>query len=83
MISTLKSLNRDHGQTILFSTHAPQHGLEAADHVLLMKDAGSYTYGPTGDVMTSQKLSDLYGVAIDKARFVDSDRFTFAPRFAV
>lgn len=83
VISTLKSLNRDHGQTILFSTHAPQHGLEAADHVLLMKDADSYTYGPTGDVLTSQKLSELYGVAIDKAQFVGTDQFTFAPRLAV
>ena len=83
VISMLRSLNQDHAQTIVFSTHAPQHGLEAADQILLMKDAASYTYGPTKEVLTSQKLSELYDVPIDKAQFVGSDRFTFAPRFAV
>lgn len=81
VISTLRALNRDHGQTIVFTTHAPQHGLEAADRILLMKDVTSYTYGPTAEVLTAEKLSALYDVAIDRAEFVGTDRFTFAPRF--
>src|SRR5215510_11728105 len=38
VIDTLRTLNDTMGLTIVFSTHAPQHGLEAATHVLLMKD---------------------------------------------
>ena len=81
VMSALRALNRDHQQTIIFTTHAPQHGLEVADHVLLMKDATSYTYGAMDDVLTPDNLSDLYGVAIDRADFAGSGRFTLAPRF--
>ena len=57
--------------------------MRSVQNVLLMKDVTSYTHGPTADVLTAGNLSDLYDVAIDMARFVGSDRFTFAPRFAV
>ena len=33
------------GLTIVFTTHAPQHGLEVASHVLLMNDRRSYRHG--------------------------------------
>jgi iron complex transport system ATP-binding protein len=81
VISTLRTLNREHGQTIVFTTHAPQHGLEVADRVLLMKDSDSYSYGPTAEVLTPDKLTDLYGVAIDRADFAGTGGFTLAPRF--
>ncbi len=38
VIDTLRELNDSMGLTIVFTTHAPQHGLEVATHVLLMKD---------------------------------------------
>jgi iron complex transport system ATP-binding protein len=81
VLSTIRALQRDHGLTIAFSTHSPQHGLEAADHVLLMKDSTAYAFGPTAEALTAEGLSDLYGVAVEQARFVGSDRFTFAPRY--
>lgn len=81
VIAMLKSLNRELGQTIVFSTHAPQHGLEAATDVLLMRDASSYRHGKVDDVLTADNLSELYDVPIDMARFVGSDTYTFAPRF--
>jgi iron complex transport system ATP-binding protein len=81
VIDTLRALNEDMGLTIVFSTHAPQHGLEAATHVLLMKDVRRYDHGRVEDVLTAANLSALYDVAIAKANFADSGKFTFAPSF--
>ena len=81
VIDTLRALNRGMGLTIVFSTHAPQHGLEVATHVLLMRDLRRYEYGKVDKVLTARNLSTLYDVAIAKASFAEGDRFTFAPYF--
>ena len=81
VIDTLRTLNDSMGLTIVFSTHAPQHGLEVASHVLLMKDRRSYQYGTVADVLTAENLSRLYEVPIARAAFSDPSRFTFAPYF--
>jgi iron complex transport system ATP-binding protein len=79
VIEMLRTLNREMGLTIVFTTHAPQHGLEIATDVLLMKDLRTYRHGPMHDVLTAENLTDLYGVPIDKAEFAGG-KFTFAPR---
>jgi iron complex transport system ATP-binding protein len=81
VIDTLRTLNSSMGLTIVFSTHAPQHGLEVATHVLLMKDRRHYEHGPVDEVLTAGNLSALYDVAIAKAAFTEGGRFTFAPYF--
>lgn len=81
VINTLRDLNSRMGLTIVFTTHAPQHGLEVASHVLLMKDRTQYQYGSVDDVLTETNLSDLYDVPIAKAAFREGGRFTFAPSF--
>jgi iron complex transport system ATP-binding protein len=82
VIDSLRRLNADMGLTIVFTTHAPQHGLEVATHVLLMQDRSRYRYGTVEDVLTAENLSVLYDVAIAKAAFAEGGRFTFAPAFA-
>ncbi len=81
VIQSLKALNADMGLTIVFTTHAPQHGLEVATDVLLMREGG-YRQGPMAEVLTADNLSQLYEVPIDRVRFDGSDHFTFAPRLA-
>ncbi len=81
VIETLRRLNSEMGLTIVFSTHAPQHGLEVATHVLLMNDRRRYQYGPVEEILTAENLSHLYEVAIAKAAFADGGKFTFAPYF--
>jgi iron complex transport system ATP-binding protein len=82
VIDSLRRLNADMGLTIVFTTHAPQHGLEVATHVLLMQDRSRYRHGTVEDVLTAENLSDLYDVAIAKAAFAEGGKFTFAPAFA-
>lgn len=79
VIDILRQLNQTMGLTIVFSTHAPQHGLDVASHVLLMTDATRYAHGPVEDVLTADNLSALYGVPIAKAAFAEGGKFTFAP----
>jgi iron complex transport system ATP-binding protein len=81
VIATLRRLNRDMGLTIVFSTHAPQHGLEVATHVLLMNDRHRYRHGRVAEVLTADNLTNLYDVAIARAEFGMGGRFTFAPTY--
>jgi iron complex transport system ATP-binding protein len=81
VVETLRSLNTDMGLTVVFSTHVPQHGLEIATDVLLMKDSRTYRHGRVQDALTAESLTDLYGVPIDRANFDGTGRYTFAPRF--
>lgn len=81
VMRSLRRLNSETGVTIVFTTHAPQHGLEVASEVLLMNGDGSYRHGPTEATLTAGNLTQLYGVAVDKAEFVGRGSFTFAPRF--
>ena len=81
VIDTLRELNAHMGLTILFSTHAPQHGLEVASHVLLMRDRQRYEFGAVEEVLTAENLSTLYDVPIAKAAFAPGGKFTFAPSF--
>ena len=57
VIDSLRRLNADMGLTIVFTTHAPQHGLEVASHVLLMNDRRRYRHGTVEDVLTAENLS--------------------------
>ncbi|WP_395022567.1 ABC transporter ATP-binding protein [Dongia sp.] len=82
VIHTLRRLNRDMGLTIVFTTHAPQHGLEVASHVLLMNDRRRYRHGPVSEVLTAENLSSVYDVPIARAEFAPDGRFTFAPTYA-
>ncbi|HVY99030.1 MAG TPA: ABC transporter ATP-binding protein [Dongiaceae bacterium] len=82
VISTLRKLNREMGLTIVFTTHAPQHGLEIASHVLLMQDGRRYRHGPVGEVLTAENLSTLYDVPIARAEFAPGGSFTFAPAYS-
>ncbi len=81
VIDTLRDLNDSMGLTIVFSTHAPQHGLEIATRALLMQDARRYEFGAVAEVLTAENLSTLYDVAIAKAAFAEGGKFTFAPYF--
>jgi len=81
VISTLRRLNREMGLTIVFTTHAPQHGLEVASHALLMNDRRHYRHGPVADVLTAENLSKLYDVPIVRAAFGAGNSFTFTPAY--
>ncbi len=60
MISSLK----DEGKTILFTTHNPNHVMELKCNVLMMKNGDIMAAGQSGDVMTEENITSLYGDGI-------------------
>jgi iron complex transport system ATP-binding protein len=82
VIETLRRLNAELNLTVIFTTHAPQHGLEIATHALLMKHRDRYSHGTVAEVLTAEQLSELYEVPIAKAAFSQGGKFTFAPYYA-
>lgn len=69
ILQVLRSLSRDDGIAILFTTHMPQHAQVLADRVLLMKDWDQYQYGRSDEVLTETHLSALYGIDIRALAF--------------
>lgn len=81
VLDLLENLRKDHGMTIVFTTHVPQHAVEVATDVLLMTSGDSYVFGPTPDALSARNLSVLYGLPIARADFDRVAKHTFAPLF--
>lgn len=81
VISVLDRLSREHGMTVLFTTHSPQHALEIASDVLLMYSSNTFDFGPTARILSEENLARLYGVNVRKALFEGGSSFTYAPVF--
>lgn len=79
VIDLLHRLSDEHGITVVFTTHTPQHAIEIATDALLINGRDTFAHGPVGTVLTSHNLSALYDVRIERADFVGSDTFTYAP----
>ena len=79
VIDVLDRLRVEHGLTILFTSHSPQHALEIATHVLLMYGDRDYAFGAAEALLTEHNLSRLYGVPVRRADFCEGSSHTFAP----
>jgi iron complex transport system ATP-binding protein len=58
------------GHGVLFTTHDPNHALRVADRVYLLREGSCLAAGPTADVLTRERLQDLYRAPI--AQLIDS-----------
>ena len=64
ILRIMKSLSRE-GRTILFTTHNPEEALSVAEYSLFLNNNTVIEKGKTGDILTPDKLSDLYGVKVE------------------
>jgi len=64
VLHVIRELVLRDGMTVVFTTHMPQHALDAADQTLMLFDAIRHTLGPTLQTLTSEALSDLYRLPI-------------------
>jgi iron complex transport system ATP-binding protein len=53
------------GHGVLFTTHDPNHARRAADRAFLMREGQGLADGPVGDVLTRERLEDLYRAPIE------------------
>lgn len=52
------------GHTIVMTTHQPEHALWVGDHVTLLAEGRVIGAGAPGDVLTSERLSAVYGIPV-------------------
>lgn len=81
VLGLLAHLREEHGMTIVFSTHMPQHAVEIASDVLLMTSGSQYVCGPTEEALSVENLTDLYDLPIARADFDGLAKHTYAPIF--
>jgi iron complex transport system ATP-binding protein len=55
------------GRSVFMITHQPAHALSYASRVVLMRDGVVIANGKPADIVTSERLTDLYGVPIHVA----------------
>lgn len=66
ILEVMRDLAHREGMTVVFTTHVPQHALEIADQSLLLLDAQEFLCGPTLDTVTSEALTRLYHLPIQR-----------------
>ena len=54
------------GHGVLFTTHDPNHALRAADRAYLLRDGTCIAEGPVGDVLTLERLAQLYRAPVER-----------------
>lgn len=68
VLSTLGRLSADRGLIIIMTTHEPTHALEIADRAVFLYGAARSEEGPVNVILTEEKLTDLYGIAMKKIK---------------
>jgi iron complex transport system ATP-binding protein len=56
------------GRCVLMTTHQPAHALTHANRAVLMRNGALVADGPPENVVTSERLSDLYRVRVHVAQ---------------
>jgi iron complex transport system ATP-binding protein len=68
------------GLAIVLSTHNPDHALQVADRVALLKDGTLMALGAPAETLTPQRLKDIYGIDVVIGRVEGSEALVCAPR---
>ncbi len=66
LLQIMTDLARE-GRSILMTTHQPAHALGYSNHAVLMRNGAIIADGAPADVVTSERLTELYGAAIHVA----------------
>lgn len=65
LLDLMRDLADSHGLTLGVVLHDLEQAAEIADHVVLLESGRIAAAGPPADVMTSERLTRVYGVPID------------------
>lgn len=68
------------GLAIVLSTHNPDHALQVADRVALLKDGTLMALGPPAQTLTPETLKSLYGIDVVVGMVPGSSALVCAPR---
>lgn len=54
----------EQGYTVLMSTHNPEHALQYASKVMILKDRELFAYGDALEVLTEETIEQVYGMRV-------------------
>jgi iron complex transport system ATP-binding protein len=60
------------GRAVIMTTHQPWHALACGDQALLLRNGCVFDDGPAEEVVTTERLSELYGVRVRVFATVDA-----------
>ena len=69
IMKTLRRISAEDGLTVLMTTHVPQQAQLLADRVLLMYSSDRQEWGTAQDMLSEEKLEELYGVPVKSVTF--------------
>lgn len=75
----LSRLNREHGTTMIVSTHDLNFAAMLCSELVLMKSGRVLATGPTKDVLTASNIRQLYGVEADVSFHPRAGHLTVVP----
>lgn len=52
------------GVSVIMTSHNPDHALQCADSVLLLKRGNRHIHGPPGEIVTGENMKSAYGVDV-------------------
>ena len=77
VLDTIRTLAKN-GLAVVLSTHEPEQAFVAADQVAVLGRENRFVTGPVKLVLTSEELSQLYGVNL-RVEQTPSGRFVVGP----
>lgn len=80
MVTTLESVHRDSGLTIVLVCHDMEALPPNTDRVLILREGRVAAQGPCAEVLTQQRMEDLYGPGLAVLR--QGQRYVLVPQSA-
>ena len=68
VMDIISQLNRIHGMTILMVLHDMAHAMQYADDIILVRDGGIAATGTPAEVLTEERIADVFGVHVELLR---------------
>ena len=65
VMEIITNLNRDSGITVLMVLHDMAHAMQYADDIVLMRKGAIVATGTPADVLTKQRIADVFGVRVE------------------
>ncbi len=65
VMEIITNLNRESGITILMVLHDMAHAMQYADDIVLMRAGAIVATGTPADVLTEQRIADVFGVRVE------------------
>ncbi|MDD4715481.1 MAG: ABC transporter ATP-binding protein [Oscillospiraceae bacterium] len=65
LLGRVRQLSRECRLGAIMTSHNPNHALQVADHVLLLRPGGACSFGPVDEIVTVEALTAAYETKLD------------------